>query len=363
MQEYDQSGKLAPKIFSFFLKKVGKGRPFILPTDVAKSSKLLFIDSGDVVDLLFAAPLINYFSRRYPDIRSMILVHDVDVEIVRGIMKIKKIITYERKQLRFYKADYLALIKKLRLERIDTVVVLTPRFSLERYLLAFASGAPIRIGFTHAFAFPFINCEIRLAESGYEGNKMVKLLRSIGLRPDEDWNLINLSEREVSHARQLIHFRKPEKEVLTVGLDPSRGKTKHFVIPEIIAYLANNLASRRKVKFLVLTNPWDEKLAQHFSITLKSEVIDLVPSNISEAVALLSQCDLFLSGNTNLFHFAAALQVPTIGLFTKYDGVRWVPDSAPHVKIFKGTRGEKLSLKSFFTNVEEVLSIKNKVTV
>ncbi|MCK4236224.1 MAG: hypothetical protein KAX38_03830, partial [Candidatus Krumholzibacteria bacterium] len=190
--------------------------------------------------------------------------------------------------------------------------------------------------------------------------KMSGILKAVGLKADEDLKSISLSSREVIHARQLIHFRKPDKEFLTVGVDPSRGKTRHHIIPEIIAYLANNLASRRKVKFLILADPWDERLVRELSKELKSEVIDLVPANINEAVVLLSQCDLFLSSNTNLFHFAAALQVPTVGLFTKYDGKRWVPDDVPNVRIFKGTRGEKLSLKSFFTKVEEVLSIRDE---
>ncbi len=159
----------------------------------------------------------------------------------------------------------------------------------------------------------------------------------------------------------MIHFRKPEKDYLTVGIDPGRGKTRHHVIPDIIAYLANNLAGRRKVKFLVLTHPWDERMIGSLVGSLKSEVIDLKPSKPSETISLLSQCDLFLSGNTNLFHFAAALDVPTIGLFTKYDDKKWIPDRAPRVRIFKGMLGEKLSLKSFFSNVEEVLGTAVKV--
>jgi len=78
-------------------------------------------------------------------------------------------------------------------------------------------------------------------------------------------------------------------------------------------------------------------------------------------VALLSQCDLFLAGNTNLFHFASALRVPTIGLFTKLDRSGWIPEGVPNVRIFQGTRGEKLSLKDFFCIVEEVLATRDAV--
>ncbi len=361
MQEDEQRGTLLPRAFSFFLKRMGGSHPFVLPGDLVNSRELLLIDSGDPTDLLFSSRLVNYFHRNHPHTSMTLLVHAQDAEIAKSVMDIQRMITYERKQMHMYNADYMTLLKNLKKRMVDAAILLGKGFSLERYLIAFASGAAIRIGFQNPLAFPFLNCEIRLTEDAYEGKRMTKVLHSIGLRPDDSWGSIRLSQKELNHAKQMIHFRKPEKDYLTVGIDPGRGKTRHHVIPEIIAYLANNLAGRRKVKFLVLTHPWDDKMIESFTGTLKSDVIDLKPAKANETIALLSQCDLFLSGNTNLFHFAAALDVPTIGLFTKYDDQKWVPDGAPRVRIFKGMLGEKLSLKSFFSNVEDVLGADVKV--
>jgi ADP-heptose:LPS heptosyltransferase len=204
---------------------------------------------------------------------------------------------------------------------------------------------------------------VRISSRGYEGERMIRLVESLGLPTGGVRREIELPQADLKHASQLIHFRKPEKGVIMVGIDPGRSKSRHRVIPEIIAYLANNLAGRRRVKFLVLTDPWDEKLVEKISGELKGEVIDLIPTNPSETLALLSQCDIFLSGNTNLFHFASALKIPTIGLFTKYDGKSWIPEKMPNVRIFKGTKGEKLSLKSFFAKVDEVLATAERITV
>jgi ADP-heptose:LPS heptosyltransferase len=358
----DEEKKILPRFFSFLVKAAGKRRPFSLPADVTSASSLLFIDSGDVDDLLFAAPVVNYFSTHFPQIKTTILVRDSDAEIIKGLMRVSGIISYDRRQLKLYAAEYLALIRRLRQKKIDVVILLDRRFSLERHFLAFAIGAKIRIGFANPLAFPFINCEVRLAEGGYEGKKMSRILQALGLKLDEGWDAISLVPRDVQHARQLKHFWKPQKDLLMVGLDPSSGKTQHHVIPEIVAYLANNLASRRRAKFIIFANPWNDKLVKSLAGELRGEVIDLVPASLAETVALLSQCDLFLAGNTNLFHFAAALSVPTVGLFTKYDRSGWVPEDAPHVKIFHGSRGEKLSLKDFFADVEEVLAAREKAT-
>jgi len=362
MGEREDGRNLIPRLFSYFARSVGKSRAFHLPADIANASSLIFIDSGDLVDLLFAAPVINFFGTHFPLIKTTFLVRNSDAELVKGLMRVNTIISYEPRQLKLYSADYLALLRKLRKKKIDVAILLDRRFSLDRHLLAFAIGAPIRIGFAHPLAFPFLNCEVRLSEGGYEGKKMPRILQAIGIKLDEGWDAVSLVPREVQHARQLKHFWKPEKDLLMVGLDPSSSKTRHHVIPEIIAYLANNLASRRRAKFLIFANPWDEKLVKDLTAELKGDVIDLKPEGLSEMVALLSQCDLFLSGNTNLFHFAAALNVPAIGLFTKFDRAGWIPEDAPNVRIFQGTRGEKLSLKDFFGNVEEVLAAKAAVS-
>lgn len=347
---------LLPRMVSFLVRKVGSRRSFVLPADVERSSKVLIIDSGELTDLLFIAPVLKRLNERFPGKKTTILVNSNDAPVVKEIMKVNMLLTYDTKQLHIFKTDYWALVRRLRKERIETVVLLSRRFSLERHLLAFACGGIVRIGFVHPFAYPFINCEVRFSDDLYEGDKVAGILEAVGLRVDQATDRVTLSPQKINHAKQLIHFRKPEKETLTVGIDPGQGKTRHKVILEIVTYLANNLASRRKVKFLLLTNPWDARIAARFAGDLKADVFDLVPANIGETVALLSQCDLFLAGNTDLFHFAAALRVPTIGLFTKYDGRRWIPAAAPHVRIFKGTHGEKLSLQSFFAQAEEVLA-------
>ncbi len=356
MDEREQPRPVVQKIFSYFAKTMGKAHPFQLPADLVNASSLLFVDSGDVVDLLFAAPVINFFATSLPRIKTTMVVRAADAELVKGLMRVHAIISYEPRQMRLYSADYLTLARKLRGRTYDVAILLDRGFSFERSLLVFATGAPIRIGFAHPLAFPYINCEVRTSDGGYEGRKMPRLLSGIGVKLEEGWDTFTILPREVQHARQLKHFWKPQKDLLMVGLDPSGSKTKHHVIPEIIAYLANNLASRQRVKFMIFANPWDDKLVRGLAGQLKAEIIDLKPGSPKETVALLSQCDLFIAGNTNLFHFAAALKVPTVGLFTKFDRAGWIPDRAPNVGIFQGTGGEKLSLKDFFSIVEEVLA-------
>lgn len=343
-----------PRLCSDLAGKFKKDSRFILPGDVTRSAKLLFIDSGDIVDLLFIYPVINYFHINFPNIKKTIVVDSSHKEIAKKMLRVDSIITYERENLKLYNSNFFRLVKKLKKQYFESAILLSTNFSLERYILAYLSGARVRIGFASQLSFPFINCEISLSNKAYQGDKIRRIINSVGLKPDEHQKKLQLDEGDLNRAKQMIHFRKPKKNVLTIGVDPGEGKEKHYVIPEIIAYLANNVAARMKAKFLVLTEPWDKDAVTRFSQTLKSEVLDIVPSNSNETIALLSTCDLFISGNTNLLHFAGALGVSSIGLFTEHETEKWLPPY-DNVKIFRGEKGKKLSLKDFFSIVKEVL--------
>jgi ADP-heptose:LPS heptosyltransferase len=345
-----------PRLFSHFAGIFKKEQHFILPGDVIHSAKLLFIDSGDIVDLLFIYSVINYFHRNFPNINNSIVVDRSHEEFAKKVLRVDSVITYEGEKLRFYSRNFFRLVKKLKSISFESVILLNMNASFERFLLAYLSGARVRIGFASQLSFPFINCEIAVPNSTYQGEKIKRIINSIGLKPDTNEKRLRLDEGDINRAKQMIHFRKPEKSILTIGVDPGEGKEKHYVIPEIIAYLANNLAVRIKAKFLVLTEPWDNEGVIQFSRYLKSEVLDIVPACSNETIALLSTCDLFISGNTNLFHFAAALGIPTIGLFTEHEDKKWIPPYN-NVRIFRGKKGEKLSLKNFFAIVKEVLPI------
>ncbi len=53
-----------------------------------------------------------------------------------------------------------------------------------------------------------------------------------------------------------------------------------------------------------------------------------------------------MAGNTDLFHFAVALGVPALGLFTTRDGKRWRPDEGERVEILELEDGGNLELSN-----------------
>jgi len=65
--------------------------------------------------------------------------------------------------------------------------------------------------------------------------------------------------------------------------------------------------------------------------------------------------DLFLAGNTDLLHFAVALGVPTLGIFTDADRQQWTPPEAEHLEFLASQEGERLSLGDLMERVDSLL--------
>jgi ADP-heptose:LPS heptosyltransferase len=144
---------------------------------------------------------------------------------------------------------------------------------------------------------------------------------------------------------------------MLLAVDPGLGKGNHRLVDESFAFLANSFVRRYPAKILVLTNNLERKGIDHFKSFIKSDLLDLEPKNIREGLALLSCVDLFLSGNTDFFHFAVNSRVPTIGLFTRHDASNWYPKRASWVQILQGVKGQTLSLDEFFLKIDTLFHL------
>ena len=72
---------LVPKFVSYFVKRTGKVKQFKIPGDMTGAGVILFIDSGELSDLLFYSPLVNYFHERFPDMKSVILAEESHIPV------------------------------------------------------------------------------------------------------------------------------------------------------------------------------------------------------------------------------------------------------------------------------------------
>jgi len=341
------------------LGKMATNEPFTLPADISNDSRVLVIDSGDLTEILFFAPILTCLKDRHPGMRVTFLVREGNSELVRAMPQISEMISYESNHLSLTSTTYLALAKRIRDKEFGVAFLLGTEFNLARAALALATKAKVRIGFATERTFPFINCEIRLAsETAYEASKSRAILPALGLTVFDNMPSWKLPDQDLRWAKQMVHFHKPEKDVLLIAVDPGLGKGKHRLVDDSFAYLVKQLSRRMNCKILVLSNNLDKKRLDKFRGNLDGQsLFGVAPKNVKEGLALLSCADLLLSGNTDYFHFAVSMQTPTVGLFTRHDTANWFPKGTPWVQILQGVKGQRLSLDEFNSKIDTLLHL------
>jgi ADP-heptose:LPS heptosyltransferase len=182
-----------------------------------------------------------------------------------------------------------------------------------------------------------------------------ELSRFLGLVYDPNqWNF-EYQQDEIRAAEQFIHFRKPVKEQILIGVDSATGLSDSRLVQSHLAHIVSHLAGTLRAKVMLFSLDGPGELESSFAAKLGGNVLDTPELGLRETLALLSQCSLFVAGNTELFHASVVFGVPTLGLFTDADKLDWEPRERDCVAVLRGKPGEKISLSDLESSVKRIL--------
>ncbi|HEX9639702.1 MAG TPA: glycosyltransferase family 9 protein [Candidatus Krumholzibacteria bacterium] len=337
-------------------EREASGASFHLPGALAPGARVLLVDSGDLTDLLFAMPFVQRLPELYPGASAGLLCGERCSELALSSSSFAELIVHDDEALQPGTTAAQELENLLGKGEWDLAILLGTEADPRRERLAAASGAALRVGPGHDNAYPHVNFELRPMRNDLHPSYRTRTWgRLLGVALDDTplgWTLEPGAERQMA---QLIHFNKPRKDQLLVGVDPGVGKAGTVLAPENIAFLINHVASHIRCKTLTLSSDSDGARMAELGALLRSEQLDLPRPTLREHALLLAQCDLFICGNTDLFHLAVALSVPTVGIFTDADDDRWIPPSGGRFEILRSVEGERLSLSDLMERVDRLL--------
>lgn len=325
---------------------------------MGNSSRVLVIDTGDLTDFLFHVPLLQGVRNRYPGARMDFLLPEEHSPLVVPSGLARQCLVYSEKQMRPWAPAFATLLRGLRKNKYDVAIVmsLTPQPNFE--LVALASGAALRCGPSHQSAYPSLNFEMRAQDGsdGYLGRLPAMAAVFLGLPQDSLPRCWPLPEDKLRQMQQLVHFNKPRQDEWLVGVDPGLGKAGHGISLKNLHFLVRQLSSQATCRILPLSDPSNADRLRRFEAQLADVQPGLPRDTLLETTLLLAQCNLFVASNSDLFHFAVAQQVPTIGLFTPHDGPEWDPGTQPRVRILRVASGQRVDIDTLMEAVEAVTS-------
>jgi ADP-heptose:LPS heptosyltransferase len=331
--------------------------PFRVPGQIHDGSRVLALATSDLTDLLFHVPLLAAVRRSWPGASIDFLVPESFAPLIIPSGLARQVMVYTEKQLSSWKPAYRNLQRTLAGANYDVSFVLSQQPAPMLEALGQASGAALRCGPSHEEAWPAVNLELRRRSEagGYAGQRLGRLAPFLGLDPSllrYTWPLPTDKLRQIA---QLVHFNKPRPEELLIGIDPGPDKSGRAISNQNLSFLAQQLRTQLSCRILPLSGPGGAERLQQFEAELSSPVPPAFNRDtLLETVLLLCQCDLFVAGNTDLFHFAVAEGVPTLGLFGQHVEDRWRPEGRRRCQVLSVAKGEKVDIATLMDAVASV---------
>jgi ADP-heptose:LPS heptosyltransferase len=310
----------------------------ITPEDLARAriERLLVIrQHNQMGDMLLAVPAFRGLRKRFRGSRVTLLAASINTDVMLNNPYVDEVLTYAKERHAGHPLRLLRFIGTLRRGRYDAVIVLsTVSFSITSMLLAWASGAPIRIGsagapFGYDFASRFYHLELPLPTPAelatmHESEHNLYPLALLGVHEDD------LSSRLVPTAEEERDCERFLAAAVTEGggfvvIHPGAGKKQNIWPAARFAAVSRALGERLSLASIVVRGPVDgEAVDDLLGAGIAASAVLSCPTP-GFLAALLHRAALVLCNDTGVMHIAGAVGARCVAVFGPTDPARWKP--------------------------------------
>ena len=316
-----------------------------LSINLPQKARILIIRRDNIGDLACTTPAIAAVRKHYPNAEIATLVNSYNAEVLRGNPNLDRIFVYQKLKhagglASRFKAvnERLKLIAKLRRWKPDVTIL--AKSSYERHGLNFARqiGAKNVIGYvpsdlSQAKGLPDIQLSTPEFTSQHEVEAVNGLLKPLGITdalgplqvfPDANAVAALAQKLPTASKRIALHISAREAE-------------RRWGNDNFIALAKHILQIQPETQILLLWSPGksddphhpgdDAAAAQLMAAVNSDRLLPMPTQNLTELIAALSLCDLFIGTDGGAMHLAVALNKKVLALFENLPGKlnHWYP--------------------------------------
>jgi ADP-heptose:LPS heptosyltransferase len=283
-----------------------------------------------VGDIVLTTPIIRSVRSALPDAYIAYLGSKDAVSLLEGNPFLDEIIPFDFRLPTVIEQTRVMFLVRRR--KFDLVVDLfgNPRSAL----ISRASGANVRVGPARPGRGRLYTIQVR--DDGRPKTAIAfhnQYITAAGIQPTAASTEIFLDEREKREARIFLQWfgaegvKSAREGKPIIGMHPGGSWPAKRWFPERFADLADLIAARLGAQVVLTVGPDDIETASIVArkATSSLHVLDVLP--LRQLAAVIAQCRVFISNDAGPMHIAAALGIPTIGLFGPGEENVWFPYS------------------------------------
>ena len=292
-----------------------------------KKPKVLIVAPNWIGDAVLSLPTIDSCSRLWSEHNLTVLARSRVAELFEVRQSEVRVLQYERGDGPHRLKNLMSLGRRMRKERFEFALLLPN--SLGSALIAWLGGVPNRFGYStdgRSWLLTQKRKDRRKEAGLHQVDYYIGLVRGLAdVRVDRIPHL-RLKPEVTDMGLTLVTALGIEHNELLIGVHPGAayGETKRW-FPERYAAVIERLQKPGR-RFLLLGSSGEEFLAERISRSMEYPPINLMgKTTLTEALALIDRCGIFLSGDSGLMHVAAALGIPQVALFGSTDPQKTAP--------------------------------------
>ncbi len=311
--------------------------------DLSSINKILVIRPDAIGDMVTATPAIAALREKFPQAHIAVLARKYNQLVIQNNPDIDEIILDElydkiQKKQKIGWAEYRQQADLIRSKDFDLAINFCGEFAYA--FVMFLARVRYRIGdrgrvayswlYNHPVLQRFNSWAIHEVEHHFE------LLGPLGIKMNADAKLkVIPTPAAINEGRRIIAGSGLHGKPLIAFNIGTSGSNKPWAVEKYID-LIKLVADKYKTKIILLGGPKEEALVKEAAPRLKDRAVNLVGLSLENFIGLLSLMRLYVANDTGPTHIAAALQIPSVILYTsKYQKPgRWAPWANRH-KIIK----------------------------
>ncbi|MBM3264628.1 MAG: glycosyltransferase family 9 protein [candidate division Zixibacteria bacterium] len=289
---------------------------------------ILLIRLRYIGDAVLTLPLVRALQAAFPKAELCYLAEPGPASLLIGQPGIDEVIVLDRayfaglSPLRRFR-EHLKFFSMLRRQRFDLVIDLfgNPRSAL----LAYASGAPQRMGFDVRGRGMAYNLKIQRGDSPWATDAYLDAARTLGIAVTEDRPRLHVSEATDRWAADFLETHELFHRRLPIGLYPGASWPAKKWPAHRFAEIADRLTETFGASVVLVCGPQQEMLVKEIQNHMKSPALVAGPVDLPLIAALIRRLRLFISNDGGPMHIAAAVGTPTVGIFGPSRPDIWFP--------------------------------------
>jgi heptosyltransferase-2 len=289
----------------------------MMPIEPASTRRILVRANNWIGDVVLISPAVRALREHFPDARLAILGKRWVLEALSGNPYLDDLIEYDRQGRHAGLTGRLRLAAELRRGgRIDLAILFQKAF--DAAAIAWLSGAHRRVGYATDGRGALLTDALPLPPAGtHHGEIFLGLARAVGCPVLDARPFFHLSTRDRDDAEAVLRSAGLAGMRPLVALHAGASKPPRAWHLERFAELGRRLNARRGARLILLGGPGETQLLEQLAAGLPpgSFLIPDPSSGLRASAAIVERCHLFVGNDSGPMHLAAALDVPTLGIF------------------------------------------------